>query len=72
MRGFKKDKEAVNITANGVPEDKFVVQFGVKQPNIYLYEKQERNGVVTHKRVNRFYKMKRAVQCAWAISNKGE
>ena len=65
---YRKNLETTGIKATGVDEDRFVVQFGKEHPRVRLYERKTRGGITVHSPVNQFYKMKRAVQCSWALS----
>ena len=72
MRAFNKKSEAVILKANGVAEDTFVIQYNKKAPHVRLYQKVQRGDKVIHKRVNQFYKVRKAIQCAYVLSNKSE
>lgn len=70
MKNWKKNEEYVVLKAKGVDEERFVVQWNKEAPHIRLYERKKRGPITIHKRVNEFYKMKKAIQCAYVLSEK--
>lgn len=72
MKPYNKQKETVVLQAQGVDADRFVVQFAKKAPHIRMYERKQRGDKIIHAKVNNFYKMRKAVQRAWSISQESK
>lgn len=72
MKPYNKQKETVVLQAQGVDADRFVVQFAKKAPHIRMYERKQRGSIVINKKVGQFYKMRKAVQRAWSLSQESK
>jgi hypothetical protein len=69
MKAFNKQAETKTLEAVGVTPDKYCIQFNKAAPHIRLYEKQtQKSGRVINKKVGEFYKVRKAIQRAWSMS----
>lgn len=71
MRAYDKRQESTVLEANGVDDNRFIIQFNKKAPHVRLYERKQRGPITIHKKLGEFFKVRRAVQRSWSISQEG-